>query len=98
MVRASMDIDVTTGGVNLAVTVETRFHPLSQSIRVSIQSRSGYFAANWASYISPVGLLPTNTASHGSPLPILARIVCQPRGVQPESLSSPDPFLAVETG
>jgi hypothetical protein len=73
------------------------WQPDSQSRRVSIQSRPGYFACSSGVQISPVGRRRTKTALSGCPAPILARTRCRPRGVQKLPFFSPGPFFAVET-
>ena len=71
--------------------------PDSHRMRVSIQSRPGYFACSSGVQISPVGRRRTNTVPSGWPAPIFARTMCRPRGVQKLPFFSPRPFFAVET-
>ena len=45
-----------------------------------------------------VGDIVWNTVPAGAPAPILARMRCRPRGVQPDPSISPGPLAAVDTG
>src|SRR5439155_1175427 len=47
--------------------------------------------------ISPVGRRRTNTVFKGCPVPIFARTMCSPRGVQKLPCCSPGPLREVET-